>query len=218
MSVQVSAAALAPTQCSKTENNRWPANFHPDVWGDYFLSCASNVKLKEEVRQILLLAMSEKPATKLDLIDSVQHLGVSYHFEKEIDEILQQVQTIHSNCCDQEDSDNLYSSSLRFRLLRQHGYRISCDMFEKFKDNQGNFKESLTYDVRGMLSLHEATHLRVHGEDILEEALAFTTTHLQSVAATSASSLSKQISHALRQSLHKNLPRLEANRYIRSCQ
>ncbi|EOY12839.1 Terpene synthase 21, putative isoform 3 [Theobroma cacao] len=69
-----------------------------------------------------------------------------------------------------------------------------------------------------MLSLYEATHLRVHGEDILEEALAFTTTHLQSVAATSASSLSKQISHALRQSLHKNLPRLEANRYIRSCQ
>ncbi|EOY12836.1 Uncharacterized protein TCM_031353 [Theobroma cacao] len=47
MSFQVSAAALAPTQCSKTENNRRSANFHPDVWGDYFLSCASNVKETE---------------------------------------------------------------------------------------------------------------------------------------------------------------------------
>lgn len=91
-------------------------------------------------------------------------------------------------------------------------------MFEKFKDGQGNFKESLTCDVRGMLSLYEATHLRIHGEDILEEALSFTTSHLQSVAENSASPLSKQITHALRQPLHKNLPRLETKRYICSYQ
>lgn len=77
----------------------------------------------------MLLAVSDKPAiTKLDLIDSVQRLGVSYHFEREIDEILQQIQAIHSDCCDQDHNDNLYSISLRFRLLRQHGYRISCGM------------------------------------------------------------------------------------------
>ena len=29
------------------------------------------------------------------------------------------------------------------------------DVFNKFKDNMGNFKESLIKDVRGMLSLYE---------------------------------------------------------------
>jgi hypothetical protein len=33
-----------------------------------------------------------------------------------------------------------------------------------------------------MLSLYEATHLRVHGEAILDEALVFTATHLESIA------------------------------------
>ena len=32
-----------------------------------------------------------------------------------------------------------------------------------------------------MLGLYEVAHLRVHGEDILDEALAFTTTHLKSL-------------------------------------
>ncbi|XVE80200.1 hypothetical protein DITRI_Ditri14bG0120600 [Diplodiscus trichospermus] len=172
-------------------------------------------KLKKEMRQ-MLLAVSDKPTkTTLDLIDSIQRLGVSYHFEKEIDDILQ---TIHSNCCDWDNNDSLHSISLRFRLLRQQGYRISSDMFDKFKDCQGNFKESLTCDIQGMLSLYEATHLRIHGEYILEEALAFTTTHLQSMAATLGSHLQQQISHALRQPLHKNLPRLEAKRYMCSYQ
>ncbi|KAK9989339.1 hypothetical protein SO802_029578 [Lithocarpus litseifolius] len=55
------------------------------------------------------------------------------------------------------------------------------DVFNKFKDNRGNFKESLIKDVRGMLSLYEATHMRVHGEDMLDETLKITTTHLESM-------------------------------------
>ena len=40
------------------------------------------------------------------------------------------------------------------------------DIFSKFKDNMGNFKESLINDVKGILSFYEATHMRVHGKDI----------------------------------------------------
>lgn len=65
-----------------------------------------------------------------------------------------------------------------------------------------------------MLSLYEATHLMVHGEEILEEALAFTTTHLESIANQSSHPHAKQVKHSLRQTLHKNLPRLEARIYI----
>ncbi|RHN57914.1 putative lyase [Medicago truncatula] len=69
-------------------------------------------------------------------------------------------------------------------------------------------------DVEGMLSLYEATHVRVHGDDILEEALAFTTTHLESIANQTSHSNAIQVRHSLRQALHKNLPRLEAHNYI----
>ena len=60
-----------------------------------------------------------------------------------------------------------------------------------------------------MLAFYEATHLRVHGEEILDEALQFTTIHLKSIASPTA-----QVTHALKQPLHKGIPRLEARRYI----
>ncbi|KAE9458161.1 hypothetical protein C3L33_09930, partial [Rhododendron williamsianum] len=66
-----------------------------------------------------------------------------------------------------------------------------------------------------MLSLFEATHLRVHGEDILDEALTFTTTHLNSALPNlSKNPLEAQVVHALNQPIHKGLTRLEARCYF----
>ena len=74
---------------------------------------------------------------------------------------------------------------------------------------------SLTSDVKGLLELYEASHLRVHGEHILEEALAFTTTHLDLARASSIEyPLSALVSHARKRPIQKGLPRLEARRYI----
>ncbi|KAL2327952.1 hypothetical protein Fmac_021379 [Flemingia macrophylla] len=78
------------------------------------------------------------------------------------------------------------------------------------KDLQGNFSERLSSDVEGILSLYEASHVMIHGEEILEEALTFTSTHLKSIVTTLSLFLAAQVNHSLRQSLHKNLPRLEA--------
>nr|WNI01940.1 terpene synthase [Psidium guajava] len=89
------------------------------------------------------------------------------------------------------------------------------EVFNKFKDSEDNFKESLLIDVRGLLSLYEACHLRCHGDAILEEALPFAITCLESIDERKAStSLVKQVSHALKQPLRKGLPRLEARHYI----
>ena len=41
-------------------------------------------------------------------------------------------------------------------------------------NEKGEFNESLATDVQGLLSLYEASHFKIHGEDILEEALSFT--------------------------------------------
>lgn len=89
-------------------------------------------------------------------------------------------------------------------------------MFSKFMDNKGRFRDSLAMDVRGLLSLYEASHCRVHGEDNLEEALAFTVTHLRSTLDRKeiTSPLADEVDHALKQCIHKGLTRLEARFYI----
>uniref|UniRef100_A0A2N9FCW8 Terpene synthase N-terminal domain-containing protein n=1 Tax=Fagus sylvatica TaxID=28930 RepID=A0A2N9FCW8_FAGSY len=162
----------------------------------------------------MLTSLVEKLSQKLNLIDVIQRLSVSYHFENDIEKALQQLHMTFHNPNDHENDDDLYTVALQFRLLRQQGYRISCDKFTKFKESNGNFKESLISDARGMLSLYEATHLRVHGEAILDEALVFSATHLKSMATHLSSPLAAQVSHALKQPIHIGIQRLEARRYF----
>ncbi|KAF2285871.1 hypothetical protein GH714_008573 [Hevea brasiliensis] len=65
-----------------------------------------------------------------------------------------------------------------------------------------------------MLSLYEAAHLGIRGEDILDEAIAFTATKLYSVLPQLSPHLAQQVTHALNRPIHKCLPRLEARYYI----
>ncbi|KAA3472511.1 (+)-delta-cadinene synthase isozyme A-like [Gossypium australe] len=87
-------------------------------------------------------------------------------------------------------------------------------MFNKFIDEKGKFKESLIIDMKGMLELYEVAHFQLHGETILEEALAFTMFHLKSTKTTMDYPLSTRIADALKQPLHKSLSRLVAWSYI----
>lgn len=82
--------------------------------------------LKEKVRK-LLLAQIENVTEKLNLIDNIKRMGVSYHFENEIEDTLQ---NMHNNPPPFEGKD-LHTISLWFRLLRQQGYHapsgtLSC--------------------------------------------------------------------------------------------
>ncbi|KAF3634508.1 hypothetical protein FXO38_05390 [Capsicum annuum] len=71
--------------------------------------------------------------------------------------------------------------------------------FRKFTDDQGNFKKELVNDLHGMLSLYEAVQYRVHGEEILDEALNFTTTQLKLfLPKLNNSQLAQQVSNALK--------------------
>lgn len=80
-------------------------------------------------KKLLNTAFSEpKQHTKLiQLIDAVQRLGVSYHFEQEIDEALQHVYATHGD--QWIGKDNLKSTSQWFRILRQQGFNVSSGMY-----------------------------------------------------------------------------------------
>ncbi|WCJ20845.1 (-)-germacrene D synthase [Euphorbia peplus] len=202
---------------------RRSADYHPSIWGDHFLSYNSvhhflvnddilrHENLKQEVTSMLTGCLTV-PQT-LEMIDAIQRLGIQYHFETEIADILR-------NMMDKthifSEDDDLYLISLKFRLFRQQGYNISCDVFDKFKDKNGKFKDSIVNDARGMLSLYEATHLRTHREESLDQALDFSVAHLGTMAnKMSFDPLIDQIRHALKQSFHKGLPRLEARNFFR---
>ncbi|CAI0440735.1 unnamed protein product [Linum tenue] len=172
------------------------AKFQHTLWGDHFLtapaphsSSTNNARLemmreyealKEEVRSMVTenhVAISEK----LRLIDAIQRLGVGYHFETEIEEALESVYVLRGESFieDHYNDDDLYHAALWFRLLRQQGFRVSPDGFRKFMDNEGKFRESLDSDDQGLLSLYDAAHVAFHGEDILDEAMTFTTKNLE---------------------------------------
>nr|AGV40227.1 putative (-)-germacrene-D synthase [Aquilaria sinensis] len=205
------------------ETNRPLAHFQANIWEEHFISspllhleteqASKHQKLKEQVRELLLAGL-DKPWEQLDLIDSIQRSGVAYHFEDEIENLLQRIHKNLDTCL--EENDNLHFISLLFRLLRQSSLTVSCDVFNKFKDDSGKLKESLIEDVIGLLSLHEAACMRLHGEDILEQAFDFTTTYLKSIVedTSSSSKLAAQASQALKYPVRKNIPRLEAKYYI----
>nr|QWQ79565.1 TPS7 [Juglans sigillata] len=209
-------SSVALSHNTESDAIRRTANFEPSIWGDRFINNIPEDQvhifiyiyiyisffirevdeLIEEVRRELLDS-ADQPSKQLNIIDVLQRLGVAYHFERDIGEALER---IYASSGASDDND-LYNVSLHFRLLRQQGFRVSCDVFNKFKDEKSQFKASLSANIPGLLAFYEATHLRVHGEEILDEALSFTTTQLR-------------VTHALKQSLHKGIPRLESRGFI----
>ncbi|CAN4094308.1 unnamed protein product [Withania somnifera] len=204
---------------------RRSGSHHPTVWGDHFLAYADHPgsnegeekqhqDLKEEVRKMLVMAPS-KSMQKLDLINTIQRLGVAYQFESEIEESLSCMYTHYEEWIGGLDGNDLHAIALCFRLLRQQGYHVSCDAFRKFTDGQGNFKNELVNQVHGMLSLYEAAQFRIHGEEILDEALNFTITQLKLILPKlSNSQLAQQVSNALRFSIKDGMVRVETRKYI----
>ncbi|KAL9236369.1 hypothetical protein vseg_011049 [Gypsophila vaccaria] len=201
-------------------NSRPIANFHPCHWGDHFLNIhhdhAKQLEKEKEIEELKvrvreLLGAAKEPQEQLTLIDTLERLGIAYHFDKEIDEALE---CAYENFVHDCENANLSHVSLRFRIFRQHGFYVPSDVFGKFKGENGRFKESLASDVEGILSLYEASHVGVEDDKILDEALAFTTTILQTIAKDLSSPLGEQVAHALHQPLHTGMARVETRFYI----
>ncbi|XP_051115800.1 viridiflorene synthase-like [Andrographis paniculata] len=194
-----------------------PASF----WNDALFSAKNQVdetqtkavieRLKEEVRSMVMNKES-KPKDKMILIDTIERLGLAYHFEKEIED---QIAQIFESEMENEDKDSdLFTTALHFRLFRQHGYNAPSSVFNKFKDDDGTFNEAVSNDIQGLLSLYEATYLRYPGEDILKNANVFATCNLNQALPLLEPPLKEKVARALIQPLQWCVPRVEAHYYI----
>ncbi|KAM7498242.1 hypothetical protein LguiA_022656 [Lonicera macranthoides] len=73
---------------------------------------------------------------------------------------------------------------------------VSRHVFKSFKDHKDGFKESLQKDVKGMVSLYDASFLAFEDEILLEKAKSFTRVHLKNQKGVTIS-LAKEVNHAL---------------------
>nr|CAD1824962.1 unnamed protein product [Ananas comosus var. bracteatus] len=181
---------------------RKSGEYHPSLWGDYFITNNPTFyakqkskswmkqraeELKDEVKK--KLHTTSDLHESMSLIDAIQHLGIDYHFTKEIDEALDHLYNTELK------SFALHEVALRFRLLRQQGFPIIVTHL-------------------GLLSLYNAAYLGIHVEKILDEAISFSRIHLESKAKDLKPPLANEVSRALVTPLQRRLKRLEARYYI----
>ncbi|KAK1405401.1 Santalene synthase [Heracleum sosnowskyi] len=230
------STSTKPVQCITTpattidvndqgSGSRRNANYPPSFWDYNLVKSLSSTdytdeKYVEQVNELkdkamlLIHADTDMPLAKLELLDSVQRLGLKYQFQKDTKPAVDAI--YNNNSAHAWLSGDLYSTALRFRIFREHGYNVSQDVFQRFTDEAGNFKKTLCEDVKGLLSLYEASFLGFEGEDIIDKAKAFSTTHLKNAVKGEIISpnMARKVNHALDMPLHWRLARVEARWYI----
>ncbi|KAL9668852.1 hypothetical protein QQ045_006392 [Rhodiola kirilowii] len=202
---------------------RSDANYTECAWDyDYIQSSNRNEYLgegfkiqRDEMKQRvfdMLGCISSDHSEQLELINDLKRLGVAYHFETEIKTILNKI--YYTNYVFDQNSADLHLTALACRLFRQHGYAVPQDVFKPFLYDTGKFKSSLCADIKGLISLYEASYLATEGEAIMEEARAFATANLISKVNTADAHLDVLSARALDMPLHWRTDRSEARWFI----
>ncbi|XP_047957123.1 exo-alpha-bergamotene synthase-like [Salvia hispanica] len=198
---------------------RRSANYGASIWDDdYVQSLATPYtgekyvgeaeKLKDLVR--ILIRETKEELDQLHLIDNVTRLGLSGHFKDQIAKMLDKIYEAQEWL-----EKDLHFTSLKFRLLRQHGYHVPQEVFCSLMDEEGSFKAILFEDVRGLVSLYEASYLSMEGESLMDLAKDFSLNHLtRRLDQITEPRLKEQVRHALEVPLHWRLQRLEAKWFI----
>ncbi|CAM8928165.1 unnamed protein product [Rhodiola kirilowii] len=204
---------------------RSDANYTDCAWDyDYIQSSTRNEYLgegfkkmqRDEMKQQVfdMLGCISEHTEQLELINDLKRLGVAYHFETEIKTILSRTYYRNYVFDDNWVDADLHSTALACRLFRQHGYAVPQDVFIPFLDDAGKFKSSLCADIKGLISLYEASYLSTEGEAIMEEAQAFATANLSKVNKLADAYLDVLSARALDMPLHWRTDRSEARWFI----
>ncbi|KAJ0244743.1 Terpenoid synthase 17 [Hirschfeldia incana] len=215
---------LAAESSGDLESTRPLTYFPPSTWGDHFLSVpvddAEFKALEQEIEsvmkprvRVILMCPHSSDKEQIRIIHLLISLGIAHYYESEIEEILHQAfQKLDDLISEENDLETI---AIMFEVFRLYGHKMTCDVFDRFKGEDGKFKESLAHDVRGMLQLYEASHLGLPSEDIMDDALNFTRHHLGSLTGQETSpNLFKQIQGALYRARYHNIEIVVARQYI----
>ncbi|RVW72522.1 Isoprene synthase, chloroplastic [Vitis vinifera] len=82
-------------------------------------------KLEDEVKW-MIHEKSAEPLTLLEFIDDIQRLGLGYRFENDIKRSLDKILLLEGSNAGKGES--LHHTALRFRILKQHGYKVTQDV------------------------------------------------------------------------------------------
>nr|R9QMR3.1 RecName: Full=(-)-alpha pinene synthase 1, chloroplastic; AltName: Full=(-)-beta pinene synthase 1, chloroplastic; AltName: Full=Terpene synthase (-)alphapin1; Short=PcTPS-(-)alphapin1; Flags: Precursor [Pinus contorta]AFU73855.1 (-)-alpha pinene synthase [Pinus contorta] len=217
-------------------------DFHSNLWDDDFIQSLSShygepsyreraERLIGEVKNSFNSVSNEdgESITPLDdliqrlwMVDSVERLGIDRHFKKEIKSALDHVYSYWSEkgigCGRESVVTDLNSTALGLRTLRLHGYDVSAEVLNHFKNQSGQFACTLkqTEDqIRTVLNLYRASLIAFPGEKVMDEAETFSAKYLKdALQKIPVSSLSREIGDVLEYGWHTYLPRLEARNYI----
>ncbi|KAM3219800.1 terpineol synthase, chloroplastic [Capsicum annuum] len=210
-----------PISCISNSPIRRSGNYQPSIWEYTHMQSLKNQysdeqfmrrrdELKKEVK-IMLSNRNMKQLEQLEIIDNLQRLGLCYHFEDEIYSILNNLSGKTSK------RDHLYAKALEFRLLRQHGFNISQEIFGGFFGNIGLSEIQYSKDTKGMLYLYEASFLAIEGEKELVLTRNWTEKHLREYLENNSNmdqNLAELVHHALELPLHWRMLRLETKWFI----
>ncbi|TXG47230.1 hypothetical protein EZV62_026524 [Acer yangbiense] len=230
----VTSTKLSPTINEQNESNTqdnvvvvsYPLkeNTYPSelsIFTDVDVRVKHERKLK--VFKQILIEVGEDPFEGLAMIDAVQRLGIDYHFQGEIEQILQRHYMIITNgSTTHHHQHNLQEIALRFRLLRQEGYNVPAgDVFNEFirknEDFEGKSHDriNVSEDITGLMGLYEASKLSGEGENVLDEAGNFSANLLNEWIKNKHDKLdhhceAKVVENTLVYPHHKSLPRFMA--------
>ncbi|KAL7126619.1 hypothetical protein ABFS83_14G200200 [Erythranthe nasuta] len=161
-------------------------------------------------------------------VDRLQRLGISRYFQSEIEDC---VDYAHKNwtskgICWARNSEvqDMDCTAMGFRLLRQHGYHVSADVFKQF-ENRGEFYCCVGQSnqaVTGMYNLYRASQVMFPAENILANAKTFSAKFLQEKRANNelldkwiiTKDLPGEVGYALDVPWYANLPRVEARFFL----
>ncbi|KAF8708700.1 hypothetical protein HU200_030082 [Digitaria exilis] len=137
-------------------------------------------------------------------------------FREEIDLLLGRVYRADEDL-EFSTSNDLHIVALRFRLLRQHGFFVSAGTVVcTWRGGSFSTRGLCGSKTRDLLSLYNAAHMAIPGEEALDDAIAFARGHLEAAVNKGElkSPMAEQVSRALGIPLPRSKPRVEATYYI----
>ncbi|KAK1268497.1 putative terpene synthase 4 [Acorus gramineus] len=160
-------------------------SYHPQRGISKDLHLTHEDDYMENIKKVRnMLCSGEDSFESLVTIDALQRLGIDYHFEEEIRNILT---SVYNNIGGVHNDKG--------------------DVFKKFVNQEGNFELSPKEDVGGMLELYEASYLNI-GEDILDKAKDFSGQYLKDMMKHSEERQTwEHISHTLKYPFHTSVIR-----------